>query len=102
MIARMWRGSAIREKANDYVKHLQMSVIPELRQIDGFKGVFLMRRDSSEDVEFLVLTLWESMDAIRKFAGENVEAAVVAPAAQALFQEYDSTVKHFEVVLNTH
>ena len=102
MIARMWRGSAIREKANDYVQHLQMSVIPELRQIDGFKGVYLMRRDSSEDVEFLVLTLWESMDAIRKFAGENVEAAVVAPAAQALFREYDSTVKHFEVVLNTH
>lgn len=102
MIARMWCGSAIHEKANDYMKHLQMSVIPELRLIDGFKEVYLMRRDSPEDVEFWVLTLWESMDAIRKFAGENVETAVVAPAAQALFREYDSTVKHFEVVLNTH
>jgi len=100
MIARMWKGSALPEKAEDYVKHLQVSVLPELRQIDGFKGVYLMRQDSSKDVEFIVLTLWESMDAIHKFAGENAEVAVVAPAAQALFREYDSTVKHFEVVLS--
>jgi heme-degrading monooxygenase HmoA len=101
MIARMFRASALPEKANDYVQHLQMSVLPELRQIDGFQGVYLMRQDSSEAVEFVVLTLWESMDAIRKFAGENAEVAVVAPAAQAMFREYDSTVKHFEVVVNT-
>lgn len=98
MIARIWRGFAIPEKAEDYVKHLQMSVLPELRQIDGFQGVTLMRQDSAQSVEFLVLTLWESMEAIRRFAGEDAEVAVVAPAARALFREYDSTVKHFEVV----
>jgi heme-degrading monooxygenase HmoA len=98
----MWRGSALPERADDYVKHLQMSVLSELRQIDGFQGVTLMRQDSAEAVEFIVLTLWESMDAIRKFAGDDAEAAVVAPAAQALFREYDLTVKHFEVVLSTH
>ena len=100
MIARMWRGSAIRERADDYVKHLQQSVIPELRQINGFKDIYLLRRESSDSVEFVVMTLWESMDAIRKFAGENPEIAVVAPAAQALFREYDAKVKHFEIVLN--
>ena len=100
MIARMWRGFAFPEKADEYVKHLQMSVLPELRQIDGFQGVYLMRQDSSEVVEFTVLTLWESMEAIRKFAGENAEVAVVAPAAQPLFREYDSTVRHFEVALS--
>jgi heme-degrading monooxygenase HmoA len=100
MIARIFRGSALPEKANDYVEHLQMSVLPELRQIDGFQGVYLMRQDSAEAVEFIVLTLWESMDAIHKFAGENAEVAVVAPAAQAMFREYDSTVKHFEVALS--
>jgi len=101
MIARMWRGSALPEKADDYVKHLEMSVLPELREIDGFQGVQLMRQNSSEAVEFIVLTFWESMDAIRKFAGEDAEVAVVAPAAQAMFREYDSRVKHFELVLNT-
>jgi heme-degrading monooxygenase HmoA len=96
----MWRGFAIPERADDYFKHLQQSVVPELRQIDGFKGVYLLRRESSDDVEFVVLTLWESMEAIRKFAGENPEVAVVAPAARALFREYDAKVKHFDIVLN--
>ena len=100
MIARMWRGSAICERANDYVEHLEQSVVPELRQIDGFQGIYLLRRNSSDDVEFVVLTLWESMDAIRKFAGENPEVAVVAPTARVLFREYDVVVKHFEIVLN--
>lgn len=101
MIARMWRGSALPEKADDYVKHLEMSVLPELREIDGFQGIQLMRKDSSETVEFIVLTFWESMNAIRKFAGEDAEVAVVAPAAPPFFREYDQKVKHFEVVLNT-
>ena len=100
MIARMWRGSAIPERVDDYVKHLQESVVPQLCKIDGFKGVYLLRRNSPEDVEFLVLTLWESMEAIRKFAGENPEVAVVAPTARALFREYDAEVKHFEILLN--
>src|SRR5512139_263723 len=100
MIARMWRGSAINEKADDYVKHLQQSVVPGLRQIEGFRGIYLLRRDSSDTVEFLVLTFWESMESIRKFAGENPEVAVVAPAAQALFREYDALVEHFDIVLN--
>lgn len=101
MIARMWRGYALPEKADEYVNHLQTSVLPELRQIDGFQEIYLMRQETSEAVEFIVLTIWESMDAIHKFAGENAEIAVVASAAQALFREYDSTVKHFEVVFNT-
>lgn len=100
MIARMWRGSALPEKAGEYEKHLEMSVLPELRQIEGFQEVYLLRQDAAEAVEFIVITLWESMEAIHKFAGENAEVAVVAPAAQPLFREYDSTVRHFEVVLN--
>jgi heme-degrading monooxygenase HmoA len=101
MIARVWRGSALPERAEDYAEHLETSVLAELRQIDGFQGVQLLRKDSPETVEFIVLSFWESMDAIRKFAGEDVEVAVVAPAAQAMFREYDLRVKHFEVVLNT-
>jgi len=96
----MWRGFAIRERADDYVKHLQQSVVPELSQIDGFKGIYLLRRESSDDVEFVVLTLWESMESICKFAGENPEVAVVAPAARVFFREYDEEVKNFEIVLN--
>ncbi len=102
MIARMWRGYALPEKAEEYVKHLQTSVLPELRQIDGFQEVMLLRQDSAQVVEFIVLTFWESMDAIHKFAGEDAEVAVVALSAQPLFREYDLNVRHFNVVLNTH
>jgi heme-degrading monooxygenase HmoA len=102
MIARIWRGIAVPERANDYIEHLQKTIFPELYQIEGYQGAYVLRRDLHEGVEFTVQTLWESMEAIRKFAGENVETAVVAPAAQVLFRTFDSTVTHYEIVLNSH
>ena len=101
MIARYWKGIAFKEKANDYETHLERSVLPELERIDGFRGYRLLRRDVAEDVEFVVLTLWESMEAIRKFAGENADTAVVAPEARGLFRKYDSEVKHYEIILGS-
>lgn len=100
MIARLWRGFAAREKANDYVEHFQHAVLPELIQIDGYRGAYVLRRNLNDGVEFTVMTLWESMDAIRQFAGENAETAVVAPAAQALLRAFDATVTHYEIVLS--
>lgn len=101
MIARVWKGIALTEKANDYLEHLQRFVFPELTQIEGFRGAYVLRRELGDAVEFTVQTFWESMEAIRKFAGENVEAAVVAPAAQPLFREYDTMVIHYEIVLRS-
>jgi len=101
MIARVWRGVAVPERANTYIEHLQRTVLPELYQIDGFRGAYVLRRELNKGVEFTVQTFWESMDAIRKFAGENVEAAVVAPAARPLFREFDSTVAHYQIVLHS-
>ena len=101
MIARVWKGVALTEKANDYLEHLQHSVFPELTQIEGYQGAYVLRRELGDAVEFTVQTVWESMAAIRKFAGENVETAVVAPAAQSLFREYDATVTHYEIALHS-
>jgi heme-degrading monooxygenase HmoA len=99
MIARMWRGIATPETAHEYLEHLRQSIFPELAEIAGYQGASVLRRDSEAGVEFTVQTLWESMDAIRQFAGDQVETAVVAPAAQPLFRSYDHTVTHYEVVL---
>jgi len=101
VIARVWRGIAAPETAHDYLEHLEHTIFPELAQIDGYKGASVLRRDSAAGVEFTVQTLWESMDAIHQFAGDQVEAAVVAPAAQLLFRSYDRTVTHYEVVLTS-
>jgi heme-degrading monooxygenase HmoA len=99
MIARVWRGIAMPETVHDYLQHLQDTVFPELSSINGYRGASVLRRDSDAGVEFTVQTLWESLDAIRQFAGDQVETAVVAPAAQSLFRSYDRTVTHYEVVL---
>lgn len=98
MIARVWRCLAAPDKANDYVEHFNHSVLPELHQIGGYQGAYLLRREVGDSVEITVMTLWESMDDIRTFAGENAEIAVVAPAAQAVLRSFDKTVTHYEVV----
>ena len=99
MIARVWQGRALREKVGDYLEHLQKTVFPELQQIDGYRGVYVLRRDLPDSVEINVQTLWESMDAIRIFAGQDITAAVVAPAARPFFRSYDPIVTHYEIIL---
>lgn len=98
MIVRYWRGLTSHESAEPYVRHLQDRIFPEIRAIEGFRHVRLLRREVDRGIEFLVLTLWESMDAIRSFAGEETERAVVPPEAQALLIEFDPFVKHFQLV----
>jgi heme-degrading monooxygenase HmoA len=100
MIARVWRCTATNDKAEDYLEHFNHGVLPELRQIDGYKGAYILRRELDDGVELTVMTLWESMDTIRKFSGENVETAVVAPAAQAVLSTFEKTVTHHEIVLS--
>lgn len=100
MIARVWKGTARAETAPEYLAHLRDTVFPELGTIDGHHGALVLERAGSEDaVEFTVITLWSSMDVIRRFAGADTEAAVVAPRAQALLATYETRVTHYEVPL---
>jgi heme-degrading monooxygenase HmoA len=99
MIVRTWRGYAMAGKAEAYAHHLRQSVFPKLGGIAGHRGAYLLRRESEGRIEFLVLTLWDSMQAVRQFAGSTPEKAVVEPEAQAVLAEFDPTVSHYEVVL---
>jgi heme-degrading monooxygenase HmoA len=101
MIARVWRGIAWPDKANDYVEHLRRAVFPELRQIEGFREALVLQRDVKGGIEFTVQTIWESLETVRAFAGETVDTAVVAPAAKPLFREFDSFVTHYDIVLQS-
>ena len=100
MVARVWQGIALPDRTDAYLAHLQHTIFPELSRIEGYRGACVLQRELDEGVEITVQTLWASMDAIRQFAGESVNAAVVAPAAQPLFRSYDTTVTHFQVVLH--
>jgi heme-degrading monooxygenase HmoA len=98
LIVRTWRGRAPLSNPLAYVNHFRRNVLPQLRRIEGFLGASLLREDQPEDIEFLVLTRWASMDAIRAFAGEFVSRAVVEPDAAAALVSFDKTVQHYQVV----
>src|SRR5438874_903428 len=97
MIARVWNGATRAADADRYLAHLNRAVIPELVKIDGHRGVQVLRRPNGDRYEFVVITFWDSKDAIRRFAGADTEAAVVAPEAQALLIDYDRRVTHYDV-----
>ena len=95
MIARLWRGSAGTPAGADaYQQHVTAKVLPALRGIEGHRGARVLRRGE----EFIVVTFWESMDAVRKFAGPDPERAVVEPEARAVLREFEERVSHYEVV----
>jgi heme-degrading monooxygenase HmoA len=98
MIVRSWRGRASSSNANSYAEFFKRKVLPILRGIEGFSGASLLRQNRFSDVEFLVLTRWSSMDAIREFAGDDIGKAFVEPEAAALLASFDPTVEHFEVI----
>jgi heme-degrading monooxygenase HmoA len=100
MIARTWRGAATLENAPRYVQHLEGSVFPQLREIDGHRDAYLLQRAAGDRVEFLVVTLWDSLEAVRRFAGDDAETAVVEPQARAVLTDFDATVAHYEVALH--
>lgn len=102
MISRVWRGvTASRENADKYVEHVSTNVVPQLAKLKGHVNIKVLRRDLNGEVEVLVITQWESMDAIKGFAVEDINKAVVEPQAIAVLKEYDDTVRHFEIALDT-
>lgn len=100
-VLRLWKGRATAAKAGDYVRHISETVFPQIQSLPGHRGAYLLRRSVGNTIEFLVLTLWASMDAIRGFSGPEPGKAVVEPAARAVLSEFDETVTHYEVVVRT-
>jgi len=101
MILRMWRARSTVEKSGEYVEHATKKVFPALCAIEGHRGAYLLRRAVDGAIELVVLTLWESMEAVRRFAGVKLEKAVVEPEARAVLTAFDESVTHFEVVRRT-
>jgi heme-degrading monooxygenase HmoA len=98
MISRHWRGIAHKTRAEDYIIHLRQETIPALATISGFKKASVLSRNTDGGIEFLVITEWESLDAIKAFAGEEPAKAVVPEKVQAMMIDYDREVIHYEIV----
>jgi heme-degrading monooxygenase HmoA len=97
MIARIWRGVVRRSDAEVYGADIGETGLAGYRAEDGNQGAWLLRRDDGERTEFITFSLWESLDAIRGFAGDDPDAAVYYPEDDRYLIERDDTVKHYEV-----
>lgn len=98
MIIREWRGRADVSNTQAYPRHFREHVAPELAAIPGFLGAELCGRTLGDKIEFVVTTRWRSMDAVRAFAGDRPERAVVESGAVAALTDFDDTVSHYDMI----
>jgi heme-degrading monooxygenase HmoA len=97
-LARLWRGATKTEDADAYLAYLHETGIPEYRSTPGNRGVFALRRIVDGRAEFLLITLWESEQAVRRFAGEDIGKAVFYPEDDRFLIARGERVEHFEVL----
>ncbi len=101
MIARHWRGWTKPADADRYERLLKETVLPQLKLIAGYRGGYVLRHDGAEESEFVVINLFDSLDAVRAFAGENYAVAVFEPEAKRLLSRIDPEAMHYEVRADT-
>ena len=100
MIARLWHGYTKPDNAGTYHNLLLTSILPAIHRIAGYKGSYVLRKDGADEVEFITITFWESLDAIREFAGADYETAVVPADRRKFLAHYDPKSAHYEVILH--
>jgi heme-degrading monooxygenase HmoA len=99
MISRIWHGWTVPANADAYESLLKSEIFAgiENRQIPGYRGIHLLRRDLGDEVEFVTIMWFDSIEAVRVFAGEDYGIAVVPPKARALLARFDARSQHYEV-----
>lgn len=97
MIARIWRGFAPPEHADDYEAMLKPELLPGVGKARGYRGSYLLRRQLGAEVEFVTIMLWDSLDAIRAVAGAEYELAVVPKERRKFLSRYDGKAAHYEI-----
>jgi len=99
MIARFWTAKTSQAQAPVYTDHLKNNVLATLREVDGYVGAKLLEREADGGIEIVVITFWQSLDSVRKFAGDDIERAVVSDEIAPLLLYYDQRVRHYGVVV---
>ena len=100
MIARVWHGWTKPEDGNAYEEFLRAKVFPALAdRVPGFQGGYVLRRELGGEEEFVVMTLFESLEAVRVFAGKDHAVPVIEPEAARLLSRGDERAAHYEVVI---
>jgi len=101
MITRLWRGWTTVDNADAYQRFLLDELFPAMREIPGFRSADVLRRVDGDEVAFVTLTRFESLAAIRAFAGDDYETPVLEPQALALLKRYEQRALHFDTATFT-
>jgi heme-degrading monooxygenase HmoA len=101
VIARHWRGWTKTHDADAYEEFLTAKVLPGLRDIEGYLGGYVLRKDGAEEVEFVVINLFDSIEAVQQFAGPDYSVAVFEPEARLLLSRIEPVALHYEVRVDT-
>src|ERR1041385_7459484 len=101
MISRIWHGYTLPSNADTYESMLRHEIFEGIagKKIEGYKGINLLRRALGTEVEFITIMWFESLEAVKKFAGDNYEKAVVYEKAKPLLTRYDDKSQHYEVIV---
>ena len=100
MISRIWHGWTALENADKYESMLRADILPGIHRIKGYMGAYLMRRDAANhEVEFVTITQFIDINAVKAFAGADYERAVIAPGAGKLLAHYDERSAHYQTLL---
>ena len=97
MIARIWRGITLKEKADDYLAYLHETGLRDYATTPGNRGINVLRRNQGEHCEIMLISLWDSMDAVRAFAGENPDRSVYYPEDEHYLLQMEPLVRHYDI-----
>lgn len=97
MIARIWTGAVVQEDGDEYAEYMRETGLREYRDTPGNRGVYMFRRDLGNETEFMMFTLWESIEAVKAFAGDKYERAVFYPEDDRFLVRRDLEVVHYDV-----
>jgi heme-degrading monooxygenase HmoA len=100
MIARIWHGMTPTAKADEYLDVLNRSGVPDYQRTPGNRGVYVLRRLEGDRAHFLILTFWDSLQAIQGFAGDDVEKARYYPEDKDFLMEFETKVAHYDVLVS--
>jgi heme-degrading monooxygenase HmoA len=101
MIARHWRGWTEVQNADAYEALLRNTVLPGLKGVEGYRGGYVLRHDGARESEFVIVNLFESIDAVKRFAGVDYNVPVFEPEAKRLLSRIEPTAMHYEVRIST-
>jgi heme-degrading monooxygenase HmoA len=101
MITRIWHGWTAPDNADTYETLLRTDILPGIagKQIPGYRGAHLLRRELADEVEFITMLWFESLDAVRAFVGKDYEVAYVPPKAREVLARFDARSQHYETLL---